>query len=105
VSITALDKRQPRREAGTRQRIAKKDQPFKLVSRPEDVSWLAYLPASEYATFEAEMNKALRRKDLAELSQLLISWRSTALIYSDPVLAKKLAHPIGNDRGLLPRPA
>lgn len=104
MPIHAPDSRLTRPASGQRQRIAKKDQP-RIYSRPADLSWLVHLPAHEYATFESEMNKALKRKDWTELSELLISWRSTALIYADPPLAKKLSRPLGNDLGRLPRPS
>ncbi len=62
-------------------------------SKAVGMSWLRHLPDDALEAFSAELDAAILARDWQELDRLLISWRSTALIYSDPELAAKLAAP------------
>jgi hypothetical protein len=74
-----------------------------VVSKPEhsqkipDLSWLRHLPDDALDSFQADFKDAIGARHWTELNRLLISWRSTALIYSDPKLAARLANPVGDD--------
>lgn len=70
-----------------------------------DLSWLRYLPEEALGAFWSDFQAAVGARDWPELNRLLISWRSTALIYSDPKLAAKLTNPVADDVSLVPRPS
>ncbi|MFC6082451.1 hypothetical protein [Sphaerisporangium aureirubrum] len=74
----------------------------------EEVPWTTWLPETERHTCVRELlGHLLAGADTGELvpfSRALISWRSTAVAWSDPRLAHDLQGPFPGDGAEVPRP-
>ncbi|WP_214416216.1 hypothetical protein [Sphaerisporangium fuscum] len=75
----------------------------------EELPWTTWLPESERHMCVRELlGHLLAGADTGELvpfSRALISWRSTAVAWSDPELARDLQGPFPGDGTEVPRPA
>jgi hypothetical protein len=74
----------------------------------EEFPWADYLPEDDRAQFAAEFARAFQASaelgDWSMLNQLVIEWRNTAVIHTDPELVKALSGPISGDFGPVPPP-
>ncbi|MBB6474975.1 hypothetical protein [Sphaerisporangium rubeum] len=74
----------------------------------EELPWATWLPEDERRTCVRELlAHLLAGADTGELipfSRALISWRSTAIVWSDPALARDLQGPFPGDGAEVPRP-
>jgi hypothetical protein len=70
--------------------------------------WMRFLPSSGRENFVHEIIKTLQAflsiGKPAQLDEVVCSWKSTALIYSDPALAAELRRPLSGETRRLPRP-
>ena len=69
-----------------------------------DMSWLGFLPEESIAAFSADLDAAIAARNWPELNRLLVSWRSTAMVYAEPGLAEKLSRASAGTLKLVPRP-
>ncbi|MFC5834061.1 hypothetical protein [Nonomuraea insulae] len=74
----------------------------------EELAWLMWLPETERRECVRELlGHLIAGADTGELlpfARALISWRSTAVIWSDPELARELQGPFSGDGAEVPRP-
>jgi hypothetical protein len=70
--------------------------------------WVRFLPEPDVHTFAVELFDAMRAADSvgngASVAQLLIAWRRTAEVYSDPTLVAALTKDHAEDYGPAPDP-
>lgn len=74
----------------------------------EELPWVAWLPETERAGCVRELlGHLMAGADTGELlpfARALASWRSTAIVWSDPHLARDLQGPFAGDGPDVPRP-
>lgn len=74
----------------------------------DEFPWVDVMPEDAQAQFVKDFARAFQASaELGEwsvLAQTIIEWRSTAIVYADPALAKALSEPIEGDFGPVPDP-
>jgi hypothetical protein len=85
---------------------SKRSRPDLLAGR---YPWITSLPAEGRSAFAREYELASRisgaASGVAQLEEVLCSWKATAAIYADPPLLAKLTAPLaGTSLGRVPRP-
>jgi hypothetical protein len=69
----------------------------------DEFPWTDYLPEGDRAQFVTEFARAFQASaELGEwsmLTQLVLEWRNTAAIHTDPALVKALSEPLSGDFG------
>jgi len=74
----------------------------------DEFPWVDMLPEDEQEQFVVDFARAFQASaELGEwsvLAQVIREWRSTALIYADPVLTERLSGPLAGDGGPVPPP-
>ncbi|TLP63937.1 hypothetical protein [Microbispora triticiradicis] len=75
----------------------------------EELPWLTWLPDTERPACVSELlNHLIAGADTGELlpfARALTAWRSTAVVWSDPELARELQGPFPGDGPEVPRPS
>jgi hypothetical protein len=74
----------------------------------EEFPWVDLLPEADRRTFAVDFVRAVGASaELGRwsvLAQVLVEWKATAAIYSDPALTEELMRPLESDLGLVPVP-
>ncbi len=74
----------------------------------EEFPWIDQLPEAERSVFVAEFIRIFQASaelgDWSSLGQMITEWKSTAVAYGDPRLARLLSEPLHDDLGLVPSP-
>ncbi|MEV6767883.1 hypothetical protein AB0N05_04545 [Nocardia sp. NPDC051030] len=84
--------------------------PHDLAARAllDEFPWVDVMPAHAQAEFVKDFARAFQASaELGEwsvLTQTIVEWRSTAIVYADPALAAALSEPIEGDFGPVPNP-
>ncbi|MFF8638702.1 hypothetical protein ACF052_31360 [Streptomyces pilosus] len=75
---------------------------------PDAFPWVRFLPEPDFHAFAVELVDTMRAADSlgnsASVAQLLISWKHTAEVHSDPELLAALTRDRGEDYGPAPDP-
>ncbi|MFI9385329.1 hypothetical protein [Kutzneria sp. NPDC052558] len=73
---------------------------------PEAFPWVRFLPKQDVQQFLVELVETLRAAEdldnLAPVAQLIVEWKHTAEVHSDPELKRALTHDLGDLGSLLP---
>ncbi|GAA1256259.1 hypothetical protein GCM10009609_19290 [Pseudonocardia aurantiaca] len=79
-----------------------------LESLSEEFPWVDLLPDGDKPRFAMDFVRAVQvSAELGQwevLSQVLVEWKATAAIHTDPALAAELSRPIDGDMGPVPAP-
>ena len=74
----------------------------------EEFPWVELLPPAQRRLFSADFVRAVQASaELGHwsiLAQVLVEWKSTAAIYTDPELVGQLRDPVESDFGTVPTP-
>jgi hypothetical protein len=74
----------------------------------EEFPWADLLPEADRRQFAADFVRAVQASaELGRwsvLAQVLVEWKATAAIYSDPALVEELERPLDGDFGPVPAP-
>jgi hypothetical protein len=74
----------------------------------DEFPWTDYLPREDREQFAIDFARAFQASaelgDWSALNQLLLEWRDTALIHTDPELVRALSEPLPDDFGPVPPP-
>ena len=75
---------------------------------PDAFPWVTFLPRDDVQAFVIELVSTLRAAESidnpAPVVQVIESWRNTAMVFADPVLAEVLAGSTDGDFGNAPAP-
>jgi hypothetical protein len=78
------------------------------VSLNEEFPWVELLPEVDRRQFAADFVRAVQASaELGQwsvLAQVIVEWKATAAIYTDPALDEQLSGPIDDDFGAVPAP-
>lgn len=77
------------------------------IDLAEVFPWVCFLPPEAVAELRAEIVSVLQEGAVSDtpLGARIASWQSTAEVYADPELAKRLRTPTGGDFGPAAPPA
>jgi hypothetical protein len=74
----------------------------------EEFPWADPLPAAERLQFVSDFVRAVGASaELGRwsvLAQVLVEWKATAAVHTDPALVAELSRPLEDDLGLVPAP-
>ena len=74
----------------------------------EEFPWVDLLPPAERSAFAADFVRAVGASaELGRwsvLAQVLVEWKATAAVYTEPGLVDELTRPLDADLGLVPAP-
>lgn len=74
----------------------------------EEFPWADLLPAAERLQFVSDFVRAVGASaELGRwsvLAQVLVEWKATAAVHTDPALVAELSRPLEDDLGLVPAP-
>lgn len=74
----------------------------------EEFPWVELLPPDELGRFSADFVRAVQASaELGRwsvLDQVVVEWKATAAVYTDPELVGRLSGPIDGDFGAVPAP-
>ncbi|MDO8484507.1 MAG: hypothetical protein Q7S35_06135, partial [Candidatus Limnocylindrales bacterium] len=81
----------------------------RLVSAAAAIPWVTFLPERSRHTFVEELIRTAEAAgelgSMAPLAQLLVEWKATAAIHTDPALAVELKRPIAEIGSRVPAPS